>query len=226
MQHCCIYYYLYFCPKTDSLITTTALQFSYANGPAFTFPDIDLKSGEHLLILGPSGVGKTTLLHLLAGLLPATGGSISISGTVLGSLKRKALDSFRGSHLGLIFQQYHFIKSLSVYENLKLRQGFSKKPILKERIGELADRLGFSENLDKKVMHLSQGQQQRLSIALGLIHKPDVVFADEPTSNLDDANCSKVIELLKEEADMCKSSLVIITHDQRVTAHFKNKLTL
>ncbi len=136
------------------------------------------------------------------------------------------MDRFRGSHIGLIFQQYHFIGSLSVYENLVLRQSFPKKAVDKARIKELASRLGLSEVLHKKVTQLSQGQQQRLSIALGLIHKPDVIFADEPTSNLDDANCNAVIELLKEEAKICQSSLVIITHDHRIKSHFKNQLTL
>ncbi|TMU54688.1 ABC transporter ATP-binding protein [Flagellimonas algicola] len=208
------------------MIQTDALQFTYENGSEFSFPDVHLKSGEHLLILGPSGVGKTTLLHLLAGLLPVSSGTISVAGTDFQTLKRRDMDRFRGSHIGLIFQQYHFIRSLSVYQNLVLRQSFPKKALDKARIKELASRLGLSEVLHKKVTQLSQGQQQRLSIALGLIHKPDVVFADEPTSNLDDANCTTVIELLKEEAKICQSSLVIITHDHRVKSHFKNQLTL
>jgi putative ABC transport system ATP-binding protein len=88
------------------------------------------------------------------------------------------------------------------------------------------ERLGLTDHLTKKVTELSQGQQQRLSIALGLIHRPKVVFADEPTSNLDDANCVKVIDLLKEEAEICKSSLVIITHDLRVMKLFQNQVRL
>lgn len=208
------------------MITTSDLRYSYSNGTEFEFPDISLKLGEHLLILGPSGIGKTTLLHLLSGLLPTTHGSISIAGTELNGLGRKALDRFRGAYMGLIFQRYHFITSLTVMENLKLRLGFTKKNIESTRIEELANRLGLAEYLNKKVTQLSQGQQQRLSIALGLIHKPDVIFADEPTSNLDDENCDKVIQLLKDEADLSGSSLIIITHDHRVKSHFQNQLSL
>lgn len=208
------------------MITTSDLRYSYSNGTEFEFPDISLKLGEHLLILGPSGIGKTTLLHLLSGLLPTTHGSISIAGTELNGLGRKALDRFRGAYMGLIFQRYHFITSLTVMENLKLRLGFTKKNIGSTRIDELANRLGLAEYLNKKVTQLSQGQQQRLSIALGLIHKPDVIFADEPTSNLDDENCDKVIQLLKDEADLSGSSLIIITHDHRVKSHFQNQLSL
>ncbi|MCL6274622.1 ATP-binding cassette domain-containing protein [Muricauda sp. 2012CJ35-5] len=208
------------------MITTSDLRYSYSNATEFEFPDISLKLGEHLLILGPSGIGKTTLLHLLSGLLPTTHGSISIAGTELNGLGRKALDRFRGASMGLIFQRYHFITSLTVMENLKLRLGFTKKNIGSTRIQELANRLGLAEYLNKKVTQLSQGQQQRLSIALGLIHKPDVIFADEPTSNLDDENCDKVIQLLKDEADLSGSSLIIITHDHRVKSHFQNQLSL
>ncbi|SHG68827.1 ABC transporter ATP-binding protein [Flagellimonas flava] len=208
------------------MVTTSNLSYAYQNGKEITFPDIDLTPGEHLLVIGPSGVGKTTFLYLMAGLLPSLKGKVSISGTTLNSLTRRQMDRFRGEHIGLIFQQYHFIKSLNVADNLKLRQHFPKNSNDKTRRNQLADRLGLSEHLHKKVTALSQGQQQRLGIALGLIHRPQIIFADEPTSNLDDVNCAKVIDLLKEEAEICKSSLLIITHDLRVMSHFKNQVTL
>ena len=179
-----------------------------------------------MLVIGPSGVGKTTLLYLMAGLLPPSTGTVTIDNTALHTMSRKAADKFRGEHIGIIFQQYHFIQSLNVIENLRLRQSFPKKSHDTKRRYELAERLGLTEHLDKKVNALSQGQQQRLGIALGLIHQPKIIFADEPTSNLDDVNCVKVIDLLKEEAKICKSSLLNITHDQRVKSHFKNQTVL
>jgi len=208
------------------MIKTSQLTYSYENGQEFVFPDVNLKHGEHLLILGPSGVGKTTLLYLMAGLLPPSQGSISIHNTELSSLTRRKMDRFRGENVGIVFQQYHFIKSLTVDDNMRLRQSFPKGSDDKQRRDGIAERLGLAEHLNKKVNTLSQGQQQRLSIALGLIHKPKIIFADEPTSNLDDLNCDKVIDLLKEEAKICNSSLVIITHDMRVKSHFKNQIAL
>ncbi len=208
------------------MIKTSNLKYAYDDGLELTFPDIELPTGEHLLVIGPSGVGKTTLLYLMAGLLPPSAGTISISGTALSSLSRRELDKFRGEQIGLIFQQYHFVKSLNLFDNLRLRQSFPRDLNDRQRREQLTERLGLSEHRNKKVSELSQGQQQRLSIALGLIHRPKLVFADEPTSNLDDENCVKVIELLKEEAEICDSSLLIITHDQRVKSHFKNQVTL
>ncbi|WP_109299385.1 ABC transporter ATP-binding protein [Aquimarina sp. AU474] len=210
------------------MIRTDSLQFTYRDteNHNFRFPDINLPSKEDILILGPSGVGKTTLLHLLAGLLPPKEGSISISNTYLNKLTRKQLDDFRGRHIGLIFQRTCFIKSLTLLENLTIRERLSGKKNDRYRKEELIIHLGLSDLQDKRVYQLSEGQQQRLSIALGVIHKPKVILADEPTSNLDDTNCEKVISLLKKEAQICKSNLVIITHDQRVKSHFDNHIIL
>ncbi|MEO0901926.1 MAG: ATP-binding cassette domain-containing protein, partial [Bacteroidota bacterium] len=201
------------------MVKTSGLTYAYGDGQEMIFPDIDLNPGHHLLVIGPSGIGKTTLLYLMAGLLPPVNGSVAIAGNELNALSRREMDKFRGEQIGLIFQQYHFINSLSVQDNLKLRQSIVEDSVDKQRRYQLTERLGLSGHLDKKVTQLSQGQQQRLSIALGLIHKPKVILADEPTSNLDDANCVKVINLLKEEAEISKSSLVIITHDLRVMSH-------
>ena len=208
------------------MVSTSDLTYAYKNEQELSFPDIHLDAGKHLLIIGPSGVGKTTLLYIMAGLLPPLRGSVSIAGTSLNSLTRREMDRFRGEHIGLIFQKYHFIKSLNVSDNLSLRQSFPTNLNDRQRRIELSERLGLSDLLNKKVTELSQGQQQRLSIALGLIHKPKIIFADEPTSNLDDMNCVKVIDLLKEEARICNSSLVIITHDLRVMSHFQNRVEL
>lgn len=208
------------------MIKTHELSYAYKKSKTLRFPDIDLAPRDHLLIIGPSGAGKTTLLHLMAGLLPALQGSISIDRTVLDSLDRRQLDRFRGEHMGIIFQEYYFIRSLNLFENLKLRQNYPSRSHDKKRLFELVERLGLSENLYDQVTALSKGQQQRLGIALGLIHRPKVIFADEPTSNLDDLNCTKVVNLLKEEAEICKSSLIIITHDQRVMTHFNNQIKL
>lgn len=210
------------------MIRTDSLQFAYqdAKDHTFCFPDINLLPNEDILILGPSGVGKTTLLHLLAGLLPIKEGGIFISNTYLNTLTRKQLDRFRGQHIGLIFQRPFFIRSLTVQENLTIRGRLSGKKVNRYRKEELTMQLGLSDLHKKRVYQLSEGQQQRLSIALGVIHKPKVILADEPTSNLDDTNCEKVISLLKKETRIQKSNLVIITHDQRVKAHFDNHIIL
>ena len=208
------------------MITTKRLSFDYPEGDSFAFPDIALEEKKHLLILGPSGIGKTTLLHLLCGLLPPKSGEIYIDGTDVTALNRKALDLFRGQNIGVIFQHYHYIKSLTVEENLKLRQLFPKGEENQVRRLALVDRLGLKNVLNHKVGQLSQGQKQRLAIGLGLIHRPKLILADEPTSNLDDENCAAVISLLKEEAELCGSSLTIITHDQRVKELFKNHIVL
>ncbi len=210
------------------MLRTQSLRFSYqdSKNQTLSFPDITIGPKQDLLILGPSGVGKTTLLHLLAGLLPAQSGDIFVANTHLNTLSRKQLDKFRGQHIGLIFQRSYFIKSLSLIENLSLRERISKTKNDRYRKEQLIMQLGLSDLQNKKVYELSEGQQQRLSIALGVIHKPKILLADEPTSNLDDVNCEKVISLLKKEAEICKSNLVIITHDQRVKSHFDNHIIL
>ena len=208
------------------MLKTQSLRFSYDQNTAFLFPDIELGAGENLLILGESGIGKTTLLHLIAGLLQPRSGSVELKGTVLHELSSAKLDRFRGRHIGLVFQRPHFVQALSVQENLALVQFLAGKQQDKKRIKQVLDSLGIGHKLREKPHKLSQGEQQRVAIAVAVINSPQLILADEPTSSLDDKNCAKVAALLKEQAAASGSQLLIITHDQRLKEQFQNTLTL
>ena len=206
------------------MLETKNLRFKYDNNLELNFPDIKT-SKENLLILGASGVGKTTFLHLLSGLLKPINGEIDLLGTKISQLKMSEMDRFRGKNIGIVFQKPHFINSLTVKENLQLAQYISKKSD-KNRIQSLLESLGIEDKANKKTQNLSQGEKQRVSIALAIVNSPKLILADEPTSSLDDLNCEKVINILKNQASKYKAKLIIITHDYRLKKHFKNTLSL
>ncbi len=208
------------------MLTTRSLRFTYDQKIEFQFPDIQLGVGNSLLILGESGIGKTTLLHLIAGLLEPSSGSVELMGSVLHDLSHAQLDRFRGRHIGLVFQRPHFIQALSLRENLELVQYLAGKPRDRERIREVTESLGIGQKLSVKPRRLSQGEQQRAAIALAVINRPQLILADEPTSSLDDKNCAKAASLLKEQAASTGAQLVIITHDQRLKDQFQNTMQL
>ena len=206
------------------MLETKNLRFKYDNNLELNFPNIKT-SKENLLILGASGVGKTTFLHLLSGLLKPMDGEIDLLGTKISRLKMSEMDRFRGKNIGIVFQKPHFINSLTVKENLQLAQYISKKND-KNRIQSLLESLGIEDKANKKTQNLSQGEKQRVSIALAIVNSPKLILADEPTSSLDDLNCDKVINILKNQASKYKAKLIIITHDYRLKKHFKNTLSL
>ena len=206
------------------MLETKNLRFKYDNNLELNFPDIKT-SKENLLILGASGVGKTTFLHLLSGLLKPMNGEIDLLGTKISKLKMSEMDRFRGKNIGIVIQKPHFINSLTVKENLQLAQYISKKSD-KSRIQSLLESLGIEDKANKKTQNLSQGEKQRVSIALAIVNSPKLILADEPTSSLDDLNCDKVINILKNQASKYKAKLIIITHDYRLKKHFKNTLSL
>ncbi|MDG1041091.1 MAG: ATP-binding cassette domain-containing protein [Polaribacter sp.] len=208
------------------MLQTTNLSFSYLNSASFDFPDIELKNNEHLLILGASGIGKTTLLHLLAGILTPNKGVITINNEVITNLNPKKLDTYRGANIGLILQNTSAIASLSVYENLEARLFFSKISNKEKVVDTILEQLDLTLVKKQKPNTLSTGQLQRLGIALGVIHRPKIILADEPTSSLDDKNCALVINLLKAQAKIANANLIIITHDQRIKNSFDNTLVL
>lgn len=209
------------------MIKTEHLTFQYAQGQrTFSFPDFELKRQENLLITGKSGIGKTTLLHLLAGLLKPVSGNVLIGGNAINTFSARHLDLFRGQNIGVVFQKNHAIQSLSVLDNLKARLYFSKKPIDNTAIDQLLNELNIYELKNRKTQELSEGQLQRLGIAMSVIHNPKIILADEPTSSLDDENCNTVIELLINQAQKNNANLIVITHDQRMLPFFKNSITL
>ena len=207
------------------MIKTESLKFSYDGKKYFDFPDINLDSGENLLIIGNSGIGKTTLLHLLAGILKPESGSINISGTDISKFSDTELDKFRGDNIGIVFQKPHFISSLTINENLKLAKYLSPSKTSGDA-KKILESLDIKDKYQQKPNQLSEGEKQRASIALALINSPSLILADEPTSSLDDFNCDNVIKLLKKQAKDHKAQLIVITHDARLKKHFKNNLNL
>ena len=207
------------------MIKTESLKFSYDGKKYFDFPDINLGSGENLLIIGNSGIGKTTLLHLLAGILKPESGSINISDRDISKFSDIELDKFRGDNIGIVFQKPHFISSLTINENLKLAQYLSNSKTSGDA-KKILESLNIKDKYQQKPNQLSEGEKQRASIALALINSPSLILADEPTSSLDDFNCDNVIKLLKKQAKDHKAQLIVITHDARLKKHFKNNLNL
>ena len=207
------------------MIKTRGIKLDYNNQVFFEFPDIEIKNRENLLIIGNSGIGKTTLLHLLAGLLESKSGSIELFGKEISNLNSYQLDTFRGENIGIVFQISHFVNSLTVKENLELAQFIANKKD-NNRINTILKSLGILDKSDKKTNQLSQGEKQRASIALAIVNSPKLILADEPTSSLDDENCDRVIKLLKKQASEFNAQLIVITHDNRLKKHFKKSIKL
>lgn len=208
------------------MIQTQNITFSYTGKVNFVFPDIRTESNETLLITGGSGKGKTTLLHLLGGLLRPKSGSIVIGETEIGNLSETKLDQFRGENIGLILQQSHFVESLSVLENVILASWLATGKKAEEKAVTLLKQLDLEDQMHKLASQLSVGQQQRVSIARALVNEPKLLLADEPTSSLDDENAIKVADLLSSLSKEYGASLVIVTHDQRLKDRFSNQISL
>lgn len=207
------------------MIYTKDLSFQYTD-KVFNFPDISCKANETLLITGNSGVGKTTFLHLLCGLLTSKSGEILVDNTDISLLKGAKLDQFRGKNIGIILQKSYFIDSLSVLENLELTSWLAVSKKQTSLAKELLSQLGLGEFLHQKTYQLSVGQQQRVSIARALINQPKVILADEPTSSLDDENTKIVLDLLIDVAKKQNAALIIVTHDSRLKNNISNQIEL
>lgn len=208
------------------MLKTENLHFAYNSQQTFQFPNLSCEAGQELLILGQSGCGKTTLLHLLGGLLRPSSGSIALGDVQYQNLSATELDHVRGQRIGIVFQQSHLLKALTVEENLLTAQYLAQKPQDRQAIAELLQTLNLGHKLHERPASLSLGEQQRVAIARALINRPQLILADEPTSSLDDVNCREVIELLRAQSQRYQAALVIVTHDARLKNVIANQITL
>ena len=187
---------------------------------------LTISPGDFISIIGPSGSGKSTLLHLLSGLDRPTGGRLCYDGRDIYSLSDKELSAFRRQRIGFIFQQFHLLPVLTARENIVMPRLLDKKQPDEAYLQELARMLGIQDRLTHLPHELSGGQQQRVAIARALIAQPDVIFADEPTGNLDSRSGSEVMELLKTVGKDMGKALVVITHDSRIAAMAERRLSI
>ena len=188
--------------------------------------DLDISAGEKLAITGESGSGKSTFLHLAAGMDLPDAGTIELLGEHVNRLDEPERTRFRARHIGLVFQDYNLIESLSAGENIELVGWLTGKPARIDDIRRLAGELGIAELLDRRPDQLSGGQQQRVAIARALIHEPSLVLADEPTGSLDQASAEQVMQVLSESVDARGCALVLVTHSETAAARCDRRVRL
>jgi len=185
----------------------------------------DIMEGEFCCLLGTSGSGKSTLLNLMAGIEKVSAGQILIKGKPIHSMSETKLARFRQNHLGFVFQSYNLIGTMTALENVEFPLIFKRMPRKKRQrmAKEMLVKVGLKERLKHKPKEMSGGQQQRVGIARAFVAKPSIVFADEPTGNLDTRTTMEVMELIREMARENKQTIVMVTHDRRL-ADFADKI--
>ncbi|MGL4631011.1 MAG: ABC transporter ATP-binding protein [Leadbetterella sp.] len=208
------------------MLITKGITYSYSSENAFSFPDLDIKENDIALIHGKSGVGKSTLLQLLGLFLEPTSGSISFQGKYVQKLSQADKNRFRAQNFGYVFQNHYFVKSLTVFDNLKMVFFLLNKKPNYQRIRTVLESLGILHLQNKYTHEISGGEQQRVSIARALIHAPKLVLADEPTSALDDLNTQSVFNLLRKYCKDQNTSLVIVSHDARLQSQISHQYLL
>lgn len=190
---------------------------------------LSIGKGEFISLVGPSGSGKSTLLNMLGCLDSPTKGEIYIDGTLVTGLSRSKMADFRGSNIGFIFQSFNLIPVLSVYENVEypliMIQNLSESQ-RQERVLSLLQAVGMEEHKDKTPDKISGGQMQRVAIARALVTNPKIVFADEPTANLDTKTAHKIIELMKKIQKDFQTTFVFATHDEKIVSNVDRLVTL
>jgi putative ABC transport system ATP-binding protein len=202
---------------SDAVIEAKELTRRYGEGDtavdALRGCSIDVRRGELTAVMGPSGSGKSTLMHILAGLDRPTSGSVAIDGTDITKLGDNDLTKLRREHIGFIFQFFNLLPMLTAEENITLPLELGGRKLDKAWVDDVIEKVGLSDRRTHRPSELSGGQQQRVAIARALISKPTVIFADEPTGNLDSTTSAEILELLRHSVSDYGQTLVMVTHD-------------
>src|SRR5580765_7236271 len=179
---------------------------------------LDVPKGQLTAVMGPSGSGKSTLMHILAGLDKPTSGEVTIAGTAISKLNDSDLTKLRREHIGFIFQFFNLLPMLTAEENVLLPLSIAGEKPDKAWVDELIEKIGLTDRRKHRPSELSGGQQQRVAIGRALVSRPTIVFADEPTGNLDSKTSGEILELMRSSVDMYQQTTVMVTHDARAAA--------
>ncbi|MFG2935988.1 ABC transporter ATP-binding protein [Streptomyces sp. NPDC048282] len=212
----------------SQVLEAQGIDLSYGPSRAVKGADIALHRGEIAAITGPSGSGKSSLLYCLAGVLPATRGEVRFQGRVLGELDDAELSALRRDRFGFVFQYGELLPELTVEENaaLPLRLAGQRKAQALAAAGEVLGRLGLGDLRDRRPSQVSGGQGQRIAVARALVHRPTVVFADEPTGSLDSVNAQAVLEEFLTLARSQGAAVVLVTHDADIAARADSRYSM
>ncbi|HVU58009.1 MAG TPA: ABC transporter ATP-binding protein [Puia sp.] len=198
------------------MLTAKGIEKYYGNLQVLKGVDVHIRKGEIVSIVGPSGCGKSTLLHILGTLDVPGKGEVTLQNEKINDLKGRQLADFRNRHIGFVFQFHHLLPEFSALENVCIPGWIAgtKKSEVEERATELLTALGVGHRIDNKPGALSGGEQQRVAVARALINNPDIVFADEPTGNLDTANAKELHQLFFDLRDKMQQTFLIVTHNE------------
>ena len=208
--------------QNGAVVTANEVTRRYGEGDtavdALRGVSIDVKVGELVAVMGPSGSGKSTLMHILAGLDKPTGGTVTIAGEEITTLDDRALTMLRRKHIGFVFQFFNLLPMLTAEENVVLPLSIAGTKPEERWLSELLERVGLAKRRSHRPSELSGGEQQRVAIARALITRPTILFADEPTGNLDSKTGGEILELIRSSVDEYGQTIVMVTHEPRAAA--------
>ena len=209
-------------PHTGPVVAAHNLTRRYGEGEtavdALRGVSLDVSKGQLTAVMGPSGSGKSTLMHILAGLDKPTSGEVEIAGTAISKLNDTDLTKLRRQHIGFVFQFFNLLPMLTAEENVVLPLSIAGEKPNKDWLRELMTKIGLQDRREHRPSELSGGQQQRVAIGRALVSKPTIVFADEPTGNLDSKTSGEILELMRDSVDTYGQTTVMVTHDPRAAA--------